>query len=141
MVWFFQSLVGKTNFLVQFKDGHKKEISSSSLVLLSLKEEVEMDEPKSHLPEKEQGGLLTIHGYPEVVEPCMFVKGMYFYVFYCLIFFTDIYTYMSEDQVEEERDPYLNEEEDIILDVIREEHWRDVAEEGDDKKNIHALRW
>ena len=40
----------------------------------------------------------------------------------------------------EERDPYLNEEEDIRLDAIREDHWRDVAEEGDDKKNIHALR-
>ena len=32
----------------------------------------------------------------------------------------------------EERYPYLNEEEYIIL---------DVAEEGDDKKKIHALRW
>ena len=41
----------------------------------------------------------------------------------------------------EERDPYLNEEEDIILDEIRKEHWRDVAEEGDDKKKIHSLRW
>ena len=41
----------------------------------------------------------------------------------------------------EERDPDLNEEEDIILDEIREEHWRDVAEEGDDKKKIHELRW
>ena len=27
------------------------------------------------------------------------------------------------------------------MDVTREEHWRDVAEDGDDKKNIHALRW
>ena len=27
-----------------------------------------------------------------------------------------------------ERDPDLNEEEDIILDAIMEEHWRDVAE-------------
>ena len=41
----------------------------------------------------------------------------------------------------EERDPDLNEEEDIRLDAIREEHWRDVAEECEDKKNIHALRW
>ena len=30
---------------------------------------------------------------------------------------------------------------DIILYKIRKDHWRDVAEEGDDKKNIHALRW
>ena len=41
----------------------------------------------------------------------------------------------------EGRDPDLNEKEDIRLDEIREEHWRDVAEEGDDKKKIHALRW
>ena len=25
------------------------------------------------------------------------------------------------------------------MDAIREEHWRYVAEEGDDKNNIHAL--
>ena len=24
---------------------------------------------------------------------------------------------------------------------IREEHWRNLSEEGDDKKKIHALRW
>ena len=24
---------------------------------------------------------------------------------------------------------------------IRDKHWRDVAEEGDNKKNIHALKW
>ena len=71
----------------------------------------------------------------------MFVKGMYLSVFYCLCYDTDISTDMSEDQVAEERDPYLNEKEDIRLDEIREEHWRDVAKEGDDKKNIHALRW
>ena len=50
-------------------------------------------------------------------------------------------TDMSEDQVAEERDPDLNEEEDIILDEIRKENGRNVAEEGDDKKKIHALRW
>ena len=43
---------------------------------------------------------------------------------------------MSED-----RDINLDEEEDIILDSIREEHWKDVAEEGEYKKNIRALRW
>ena len=59
-------VVGKKYFLVQFKSGHKKDISSSSLVFFSSKEEVEMDEPISHLREKEQGELLTIHGYPGV---------------------------------------------------------------------------
>ena len=47
-----QSVVGKKKLLVQFKDGHKKGISSSSLVFLSSKEEVDMDEPISHLPNK-----------------------------------------------------------------------------------------
>ena len=53
----------------------------------------------------------------------------------------DISADMSEDQVSEERDPDLNDEEDIILDAIREDHWRDISEEGENNKNIHALRW
>ena len=40
----------------------------------------------------------------------------------------------------EERDLDLNEDEDIRLDTIREEHCRDVSEEGDNKKKIHSLR-
>ena len=52
-----------------------------------------------------------------------------------------ISTDISEDQVSEEIYPDLNEEKDIILDTISEEYWRGVAEEGDDKKKIHALRW
>ena len=59
-------VVGKKNFLVQFKDGKKKEISSSLLVFLSSKGEVEMEEAISHSQEKEQGNLLTIVGDPEV---------------------------------------------------------------------------
>ena len=47
-----QILVGKKKFLNQFEDGQKKEINSSSLVFLSLKEEVEMDEAISNSPEK-----------------------------------------------------------------------------------------
>ena len=35
----------------------------------------------------------------------------------------------------------LNEEEDIIMYEIRKYHWRDISEEGKDKKNINALRW
>ena len=53
----------------------------------------------------------------------------------------DVSTYMSEYQVSEERYLDLNEEEDIIMDESREEYWRDVSEEGDDKKKIHTLRW
>ena len=49
--------------------------------------------------------------------------------------------YLSEEQVSEERDPDLNGEEDIRMDEIRENPCRDVAEEGDNKNKIHALRW
>ena len=71
----------------------------------------------------------------------MFVKVMYLTVFYCLCYYTDISTDMSEDQVAEERNPDLNAEEDIRLDEIRGEHWRGASEEGHNKKKIHALRW
>ena len=122
------SVVEKKKFLVLFDYGQKKEIGSFSLVYLSEKEEVVMEASISHLPEKEEGVLLTINGDPEVGEPRIFVKVMYFSVFYCLCYDTDISTDMSEDQVAEERDPDLNEEEDIRLDEIREEHWRDITE-------------
>ena len=68
------------------------------------------------------------------------VKGIYLSVFYCLVYVADISTDMSEYQVAEERDPELNEEKDIRLDGIREDRWRYVAEEGDDKNKIRALR-
>ena len=41
----------------------------------------------------------------------------------------------------EQRYPDLNEEEDIRLDAIREEHWSDFSEEGENNKKIHALGW
>ena len=66
---------------------------------------------------------------------------MYLSVFYCLCYEMDVSTDMSEDQVSEERDMDLNEEEDIIMDESRDEHWGDVSEEDDNKKNVHALRW
>ena len=62
-------------------------------------------------------------------------------VFYCLCYAKDVSTYMSEDQVAEERDPDLNEEEDDIrMDAIREEHGRNVAEESYNKKKIHFMK-
>ena len=65
---------------------------------------------------------------------------MYLSVLYCFFYDTDISTDILEGQVAEERDPDLNEKEDIRLDEIREYHWRDISEEKYDKKNIHALR-
>ena len=44
------AVVGKKKFLVQLEYGKKKEISSSLIVFLSSKEEVEMDKPLSHSP-------------------------------------------------------------------------------------------
>ena len=66
MVGCVQAVVGKKRLLVQLEDGQKKEISSSLLVFLSPKEEVDMDESLSNSPEKEQGELLIIGGNPEV---------------------------------------------------------------------------
>ena len=83
------------------------------IVFLYSKEEVEMDGPLSNSPQKKQGELLIIDGNNEVGEPWMFGRGMYLSVFYCLFYVTDISKDMSEDQVAEERDPDLNEEEDI----------------------------
>ena len=66
---------------------------------------------------------------------------MYLSVFYCLCYDKDISTDMSEEKVAEDIDPGLNEEEDIRLDEISEEHWRDDSEEGDDNNKMHARSW
>ena len=71
----------------------------------------------------------------------MFERGVYLFVFYSLCYVKYMSTDFSEEQVSAERDPDLNGEEDIIMDEIRDENWRDVAEEGENKKNIHSLRW
>ena len=84
---------------------------------------------------------MTINGDPPDGEPCMFVKGMYLSIFYCLRYDTNLTTYYSEEQVVEERDPDLDEMDDIRFDEIREDRWRDLAEESNDKNNIHALGW
>ena len=52
MVGCVQSVVGEKKFLDIFEDGQKKDMGSSFLVYLSEKEEVDMEEPISHLPKK-----------------------------------------------------------------------------------------
>ena len=141
MVVCVQAVVGKKRFLVQFEYGQKKEMSSCSLVFLCSKEEVDMDEPLSNSPKKEQSELLIIDGNPEVGEPCTFGRVVYLYVFCCLFSVKDISMDMLEEQVSEEIYPYLNEEKDIRMDKRREEHWRDVSDEGENKKKMYALRW
>ena len=69
----------------------------------------------------------------------MFGKFMHLSIFYCFCYEIDISTYMSEDQVLEERYPDLNEEEGIITGEMRDGHWRGVVEEVEDKNKIHAL--
>ena len=100
-----------------------------------------MDEPITNSPGKEQGELLIIDGNHEVGEPFMFVIDMYFYVFYCLFYVKKMSMNFSEEPVLEERYLDLNEEEYVRMDDTRENRWRGVAEEGDDKNKIHALRW
>ena len=100
-----------------------------------------MEESITLFPEIEEGVPLTINGDPPDGEPCMFVKGMYLSVFYCFCYDTDISTDILEEQVVEEIDLNLNDMEDIRFDEIWEDHWRDIAEENNNKKKIHALRW
>ena len=83
-----------------------------------------MEDSITLFPEIEEVEPLTINGDPPDGEPCMFVKGMYLSVFYCLCYDTDLTTYYSEEHVVEERDPDLDEMDDIRFDEIREDHWR-----------------
>ena len=94
VVVYVQNIVGKKKFLVLFKDVHNKYIGSFSLVYLSEKEEVEMEDSITLFPEIEEGIPLTINGDPPDGEPCMFVKGLYLSLFYCLCYDTDISTYI-----------------------------------------------
>ena len=71
----------------------------------------------------------------------MFGRVMQLYVFYFLCYVKDMSTDFWEEQVVEQRVPDQNEDEDIRMDDTRDEHWRDVYEDGDDKNNINALRW
>ena len=46
---------------------------------------------------------------------------------------------MLKEKVSEERYTDLNEE-DVIIEDSKEEHWKDVYEDGENKSRIHALR-
>ena len=93
------SVVGKKKLLVLFKYGQKKDIGSCLPVYLIEKEKIEMEKLITPFPEIEEGVPLTINGDPPDGEPCMFVKGIYLYVFYCLCYDTNIRTDISEEQV------------------------------------------
>ena len=59
VVVFFQDVLGKNNFLVQFEDGQKRDISASLLPSVCSKEEVgqEVDDTISDLPKIGHGEL------------------------------------------------------------------------------------
>ena len=61
-----QNVAGKKNFLVQFKDGKRRDMSSCSLFYICPEEEVgqEANETNYDLPKKGEGELLTIDGDP-----------------------------------------------------------------------------
>ena len=84
---------------------------------------------------------MTIDENPEVGKPCLFERCMYLSLFYCLCYVKDISTDMPEKHILEEIYTDLNEEEDLIMEDIREDHWRYFSDYGEYKKNIHALRW
>ena len=71
----------------------------------------------------------------------MFGICMYLSMFCCLCYVKDISIDILEEHVLEERYPDLNEEEEIRMKDSSKDHWKDVADDGDNKKNIHALRW
>ena len=58
----------KKRLLYQFEYCQSIDMSSCLLVYVFLKQEVclDMDEPILELPEKEQGELLNIYGYPDI---------------------------------------------------------------------------
>ena len=69
MVVCVHAMVGKKILLFQFEYGQKKQMSSCFLVFLIFKGGVDMDEPLSDYPEKEQVEFFIIHGDTEVGEP------------------------------------------------------------------------
>ena len=48
---------------------------------------------------KKKGGMFIIDGNPDIVEPCMFRRGVYLSVFYCLFYIKDMSTDLSEYQL------------------------------------------
>ena len=57
-------------------------------------------------------------------------------MFNCLCDVKDI----STDMVSVGMDPDLNKEDDIRTEDSREDKWTDVAEDVEDKSNIHSMR-
>ena len=72
--------------VVKAKVGELERITREGRIRRMRREEVEMEELITLFPEIEEGVPLTINGDPPDGEPCIFVKGMYLSVFYCLCY-------------------------------------------------------
>ena len=68
--------------------------------------------------------------------PCL--KNVCICIFNCLCLVNELKTDILEEQVLEERDPDLNEEDDIKMTDSRQEHWRYVAEDDEDMSVAHC---
>ena len=137
-------MVGKRNFQIQFKGGQLKEMSTGSLTLVLVEEEV--DKVGKYiiydLPNKIEGGLLIIDG-DTVFEECdIYGNGLCLYVFHCSFFMNGRTVGMFEEQYGEERDPNLEINEDVSICDYRGNHWKDILEDNIEYKGkSHVLRW
>ena len=62
-------------------------------------------------------------------------------MFYWLCYVKKMSTDMLEEQVSQEGESDVNQDGDIRMEDSWEEYWKYVADDGEDKKKIHALRW
>ena len=97
----------------------------SLLLCLCEEEEVgqELDKTISDLPKILKGELLTIYGYPGSELDGMFEKVIYFSIFYCLWFVEDKSYNMTEKQVLEDTDPYLEGKGGLSISYYMEYNW------------------
>ena len=86
-------------------------------------------ETVSYPKKRRQGELITIY-VDTVGKGCgMFEKVMHLYIIYIYIYILKTSTYMVEEQVMKEIDPYTEGEDDFIISGDMEEHWREAEEE------------
>ena len=80
-----QDVAGKKKFVVEFEDGQKKEMSSSSLSCVSQKQDFdeEVDKTTSDIPKIVQGELLNINGGPFCEGDGTLGKVIQLSIYYC----------------------------------------------------------
>ena len=119
-------------------------MSAYSLSYVCEKEEVEKqaDETISDLPKRVQDELLSINWDTVYGGDGTFGKGINLSVFYCLCFVEEISVNIAEKQAMEERNPNIEQEEDLRISNDWVEHWKEVEEkENEERGKFHSLRW